>query len=152
MDTATPIDIAPAHAADLPDVLALLERSRLPSDGLAAHVASTLVAKDRGRIVGSAALELHGRVGLLRSVAVAPSQRGRGLGERLTHDRIAWARDNNLRALYLLTTTAADYFAVLGFCTLDRREAPHEIRTSREFSDACPQSAVFMHLPLQIQS
>ena len=81
-------------------------------------------------------------------MAVAESRRSEWTGARLTRDRIAWARDNNVRALYLLTTTAAGYFAALGFRELARDEAPEEIRASREFAEACPKTPVFMHLPL----
>ena len=66
-----PIVITAAQAADMPAILALLERSGLPPDGLREHVATTLVARDGARVVGSAALELYGTGALLRSVAVA---------------------------------------------------------------------------------
>jgi hypothetical protein len=40
------IVITAAHAGDMLAILALLERSRLPPDGLREHVATTLVARD----------------------------------------------------------------------------------------------------------
>src|SRR6266446_423148 len=75
--------IGHAHTEDLAAVFGLLEQSGLPKDGLADHVATTLVARDGGRIVGSAALELYGTAALLRSVSVEPERRGQGLGQRL---------------------------------------------------------------------
>ena len=47
-----------------------------PLDGLADHLATTLVARRDGAIVGSAALEMYPDGALLRSVAVAPTCRG----------------------------------------------------------------------------
>src|SRR5438034_1414900 len=41
--------------ADLPAIFQLLEQAGLPRDGLDAHVATTLAAKDGQRLVGTAA-------------------------------------------------------------------------------------------------
>ena len=59
-----------------------------------------------------------------------------------------WARDHGLHALYLLTTTAGDYFPRFGFTEANRDAAPEAVRRSREFSEACPSTALFMTLPL----
>ena len=48
-----------ATSLDAPAILSLLERCRLPTAGLADHLAETLVARRDGQIVGSAALELY---------------------------------------------------------------------------------------------
>jgi arsenate reductase len=142
-----------ASGADLPEVERVLRECRLPLDGLAEQFGPNyVVAEGSDGLVGVAGVEVHGRYGLLRSVAIAPAQRGNGLAARLTRNRAAWARNNHLRALYLLTTTAADYFPALGFRTAAREEAPEEIRASREFAEACPKSAVFMQLPLDVDS
>src|SRR2546426_5957186 len=76
--------IGPAVPTDLPAILDLIDRSKLPSAGLEEHVGSTLVARDGDRIVGTAALELYGGSALLRSVAMAGELRGQGLGQALT--------------------------------------------------------------------
>ena len=143
-----PIDVAQAGAADLPDILALLARSRLPPDGLARHVASTIVARDRGRIVGSAAVELYGRVGLLRSVAVDEALRGRGLGIRLTAAAVDLARARGLRIVYLLTETAGGFFPRFGFRPVSRGDVDPAVLQSVEFTTACPTSALVMALDL----
>ena len=148
MEASNSIDIAQAGTADLPDVLALLERSRLPPDGLAPHVASTVVAKDGGRIVGSAALELYGRVGLLRSVAVDEHLRGRGLGVRLTAAALDLARARGLRTVYLLTETAGGFFPRFGFRPVTRGDVDPAALQSVEFTTLCPASALVMALDL----
>jgi len=148
MEASISIDIAQAGAADLPEILGLLERSRLPPDGLAPHVASTIVARDRGRIVGSAALELYGRVGLLRSVAVDEGLRGRGLGKRLTAAALDLARARGLRTVYLLTETAGEFFPRFGFRAVTRGDVDPAARQSVEFTTLCPASALVMALDL----
>ena len=146
MNASNPIDIAQAGAADLPEIIGLLERSRLPPDGLAEHVASTVVAKDGERIVGSAALELYGGVGLLRSVAVDEGLRGRGLGVRLTTAALDLARARGLRTVYLLTETAGEFFPRFGFRPIARGDVDPAALQSVEFTTLCPASALVMAL------
>jgi amino-acid N-acetyltransferase len=54
------------------------------------------------------------------------------------------AREAGIGRLYLLTTTAADFFAALGYERVDRGEVPEAVRGSAEFSDLCPDTAVAM--------
>jgi amino-acid N-acetyltransferase len=46
--------------------------------------------------------------------------------------------------LYLLTTTAREFFAGRGYRAIDRADAPERIRGTTEFSDLCPASATAM--------
>jgi amino-acid N-acetyltransferase len=101
-----------------------------------------------GVLVGCAALEVYGRTGLLRSVAVEPSLQRSGVGRALVSDRLAAARAMKLDAVYLLTTTAADYFPRLGFIPGDRQNAPAELASSPEFASVCPSSAKCLVLRL----
>jgi amino-acid N-acetyltransferase len=100
----------------------------------------------RGTVVGVAALETHQHVGLLRSVAVAISERGRGTGIALVGDRLTWARAKGIREIYLLTTTAASLFARFGFKETSRESAPTILLNSPEFAALCPSSATCMSL------
>ena len=113
--TTMPIAIEALRADDVDDVLSLLTASKLPLDGLRDHVATTLVARDDGRIVGSAALEIYPDGALLRSVAVTPALQNQHLGRRLTDAAIRLAGDHAMPAIYLLTTTADEYFPKFGF-------------------------------------
>ncbi len=142
--------IRSATQSDLPAVEASLEAANLPLAGLRDQFGDGYaVAESRGLVIGVEGVEVHGRDGLLRSAAVAPDWRGRGVGDALTRDRIAWARRRGLRAIYLLTTTAGDWFPRFGFAVVDRSLAPDGVRQSREFAEACPASALFMRLQLE---
>lgn len=141
--------IRPANSGDLDAVKALLGRSDLPLDGLEEQFGDGYaVAVSDGEIIGVEGIERYGEDGLLRSAAVAPEWRGRGVGQALTRERIEWARLNRLAALYLLTTTAGSYFPKFGFTPAERASAPEGIRASREFAEACPATAAFMRLTL----
>jgi amino-acid N-acetyltransferase len=138
------ISIDPAQAGDTPTVLELLQNNGLPQDGLADHWATTLVAREDGRVVGSAALEMYGTAALLRSVAVAAALRGQGLGQRLTRSALDLARQRGVTEVYLLTETAGEFFPRFGFHAVDRADVPDAVKQSVEFASACPVSALAM--------
>lgn len=94
--------------------------------------------------IGCVGLECHRDVGLLRSLAVHPDHRGRGLGSDLVAGVERAATDRGLQRLYLLTTDAAGFFADLGYERVARESVPAPIRESEEFADICPDSAVAM--------
>jgi amino-acid N-acetyltransferase len=137
-----------ARAGDLDEVLRLLAERTLPPDGLRDHAETLLVAREDGRIVGSAALELYADGALLRSVAVASGRDHQGLGRQLTDAALALARDRRAPAVYLLTTTAERYFPKFGFERIARDEVPASVQASVEFTSACPSSAVAMRKTL----
>jgi len=130
-----------ATEADLPAVLALLERSGLPTDGAAEHLETMVVAREGGRVVGAAALEPYRDGALLRSVVVEREHQGQGLGEALTSAALNLASVPNV---YLLTTTAEKFFPRFGFVAVDRQSMPLSIQGSIEFQSACPASAIAM--------
>ena len=138
------VRIEPATREDAGALLALMERAHLPTDGLSDHLDAALVARDGDRIVGSAAIEIYADGGLLRSVAVDADRRGTGLGARLTAAAIEDAERRALPALYLLTTTAEQFFPRFGFERIAREEVPSSVQASIEFRGACPASAIVM--------
>lgn len=137
-----------AAADDLPAVLGLLEAAHLPIEGLAAHGDTLLVAREDGAVVASAGLEIYGDGALVRSVAVHAAHRGRGLGERMTLAALALAAQIGVPGVYLLTTTAAQFFPRFGFTPLTRDAVPDGVKTSIEFTSACPASAAVLWKPL----
>lgn len=143
------VNLRPATAGDLDAVNRLLRSADLTTGGVAEALAGFVVAEEGDRLVGVAGLELHGGDGVLRSVAVAPAFRGRGLGAMLTERVMAAARAAGLGRLYLLTMTAEGYFPRHGFLRIERSEAPPAVRESIEFREACPESAIAMALDLE---
>jgi amino-acid N-acetyltransferase len=111
-------------------------------------VATTLVAQRNARVVGCAAVEIHGTVGLLRSVAVDETRRGEGLGHQLTQAALDLARARGLKTVYLLTTTAAAFFPRFGFREVARTDVDPAVQRSVEFTKACPADAVAMRTEL----
>jgi amino-acid N-acetyltransferase len=137
-----------AQPGDAPAILALLEQNHLPPDGLTDHMATAIVARDDGRIVGSAALETYEDGVLLRSVAVAPPLQRHGVGRELIGAALRLASDLHAPAVYLLTTTADQYFPKFGFERITRADVPPSVQASVEYTSACPSSAVVMRRAL----
>lgn len=137
-------EIERAYADVADQVLRLVEESRLTTEGLLEHFATTLVARLDQRIVGTAALEIHADDALLRSVAVSPDVRGRGIGTSLVQAALRMAEELSVRDVYLLTFTGEGYFHRFGFRSLDRGHVPPSIRSSVQFGYACPSDALVM--------
>ncbi|WP_141619441.1 arsenic resistance N-acetyltransferase ArsN2 [Myxococcus sp. AB036A] len=133
-----------ARPADLGAVEALLAAADLPRQGVADHLPHFLVAEREGTLVAAAGLELYGTSALLRSVVVNESQKGKGVGAELVQRLVERASADRLGALFLLTTTAADYFPRFGFVRIDRASLPPELHASEELRGACPASAAVM--------
>jgi amino-acid N-acetyltransferase len=142
------IAIRKAKVEDLEPVRELLSAAKLPLSGVTESFERFFVAEAASTIVGSVGIEKHGDYGLLRSAAVSEPLRGRGVGRRLVNEAIDDARDSGMRALYLLTTTAEDYFPEFGFERIDRAQVPQELNDSEELRGACPASATVMRMEL----
>jgi amino-acid N-acetyltransferase len=125
------LTIERATPQDYASVVALLHENHLPDAGLRDHFATALVLRDGDAVWGSAALEVYGDAALLRSVAVSSALRGQGWGRRLTEAAVAQGQAQGVRQLYLLTETAPDFFAHLGFVPITREAAADSVRHSQ---------------------
>lgn len=131
------------------DAESLLTEAGLPVSDLASTPSLRLLGlREGGRLVAVVGVEAHGPVGLLRSLAVTPSRRNSGLGLALVADAEAWSAAHGIGALYLLTTTAASYFARLGYEVTSRSDAPAAIAATAQFSGLCPASSTLMRKAL----
>ena len=125
-------------------VIALLEQGKLPTDDLPLGLPNFVIAKEDETAVGVAGLENFGSVGLLRSVAVNPAYQGKGIAARLFSQLLATAQAAQLKEIYLITTSADDYFTRHGFASVDRVLVPLEIQQTQQFSGLCPSTAIVM--------
>jgi amino-acid N-acetyltransferase len=145
----TGVTLRQASQEDFPAIEQLLRATRLPVEGVKDSLDSFVVAERDDFIVGVAGVERCGLYGLLRSVAVDPQMRGRGIGGALIERLIADSRDKEIPELYLLTTTAEKYFPAFGFTKIDRDATPADVQNTSEFKDLCPSSATVMHRALE---
>jgi amino-acid N-acetyltransferase len=133
-----------ATNADLSAVESLLAASDLPVEGVRDNFSNFIVAEERGAIAGAIGVEKFGSVALLRSAVVAPDNRGSGVGRRLVEQLLERAGRDGIEELYLLTTTAENYFPRFGFARTTRSAVPDAVKASAEFHGACPDTAIVM--------
>ena len=138
--------IASASEPDYGDLIALLEAASLPTEDLERRsMANFLVARDgSGKVIGAIGVECYERSALLRSLVVSPDYRNRGLATRLVAELEARCRSLAVADLFLLTTTARDFFARQRYQAIGRGSVPVALRAAAEFTRLCPDSAVCM--------
>jgi amino-acid N-acetyltransferase len=139
---APPLSLEEVSRASLPQIALRLAEAGLPRDGIDAPQCRVWRLGDGTSAV--AAVEFYGSYGLLRSVLVDPSERGRGLGRAIVAAVLDEAMQHGVREIYLLTMTAAEFFAALGFRPIERARVPNDIARSGEFTGLCPASAQCM--------
>lgn len=140
MDGST-VTLRRADESELSHVETLLERNGLPSQDVRSKSVEFYLGIADGESVGIVGLETDESDGLLRSLVVERSARGNGFGTALCERVEARAAANDVERLYLLTTTAADFFAGRGYVEIERDAVPDPIRETREFTDLCPATA-----------
>ena len=129
---------------DEPAVKALLNLADLPLEGVTEHLDAFLVVENEGLVIAAAGLERYGDSALLRSVVVAIEHRGTGLGARLVRACLDASHLQPARSVYLLTTTAEQFFRRFGFAPIKRSAVPRAVQSSHELTGACPASAIAM--------
>ena len=128
------------------DVMAhALRNASLPADDLDAP--GRLLFRfetPNGLLAGFGGLELFGDVGLLRSIVTLPPLRGRGMGRAIVLSLETEAAAHRCDVLYLLTTTAQDFFGKLGYRVSERDNVPAAIRQTTQFATLCPDTAAVL--------
>ncbi len=138
------LDIRSLPPEDLTAAAELLQACDLPHADLVSSSVDLFVYRTDGPLLGMIGLQYEAPNGLLRSLAVAPERRGQQLGARLVDFVEERARSLGIERLYLLTTTAVDYFRRRDYQVIAREHAPTYLQGTTEFASLCPESAVIM--------
>ncbi len=129
--TATPLTVRKARMPDVPSLLALInayasEGVMLPRTAfeMSENIRDFTVVCDGARVLGTAALHFYGStVAEVRSLAVDPEYKSRGLGKLLVQAVEREASDFGLELLFAFTYVP-NFFEKLGFVVVDRGELP----------------------------
>lgn len=133
------------HQPAKSDALSLLDAANLPTADLTeAHLNYFWALTDQQQAVGIVGLEPFAPYGLLRSLVVSPARRNQGMGTRLVQHAETMARQMEIAELYLLTSTAQEFFEDFGYRKVKRSSAPAAIRSTREFCSLCPANSQLM--------
>jgi amino-acid N-acetyltransferase len=126
------------------EIIALLQSQQLPVEDLPSQLSDFFVAREDDKVIGLIGMEQYGEYGLLRSMVVHPDFRNQQIAAALVDTLEQRAGATGIKALYLLTETAAGYFGRKGFSTVQRETVPDAVKVSTEFSHVCPVSATVM--------
>ena len=124
-------------------VLNLLEENDLPVADLD-QSKNLFALVQNNEVIGTGGLEFFKDCALVRSVSVRKGLRGLGWGKAINKELEIISRQNGIRCLFLLTTTAEGFFDKEGYVVTKREEVPLSIKSSSEFSSLCPSSAIVM--------
>ncbi len=139
------MNIVLALSGDEPQIRQLLTLCGLPHEDLTPqHLSHFWVIKEKGEIIGTVGLEIHGQSALLRSLAVDPRFRKRRFASELTKKAEEFTASLKIKELYLLTMTAKSFFLKRGYQRIERNSAPPAIQGTAEFQGLCPVSSVLM--------
>jgi N-acetylglutamate synthase-like GNAT family acetyltransferase len=139
--------IRPAEPDDLPSALEILDRAQRSSYGVSDNWEHYVVLADRASpgIHGLSGLEVHGTVGVVRSVVVAPSARNHGYGRRLVEAVACTAWRQGLSDLFLITCQAAHFYRRLRFQSVPRSQCPSHVLRSLCSVPTATSDATVMH-------
>ena len=143
------ITLQRADDSTLSYVEGLLKNNGLPSKDIRSKRECFYIGYNGADPVGIGGLEIHGTNGLLRSVVIEQAARGHGFGTALCDSLETTASAGGIETLYLLTTTAVNFFAARGYGEIERTDAPARIQQTTEFDELCPTTAICMKKILQ---
>ena len=140
--------LRPARAEDLFSVGALLEKAGLPLEGVEGSFAGFFVAERGGKTVGSVGVEIAGDAGMVRSLAVEASLRGRGTGDALLRRGEEALRAAGVAEAWVLTETAGAFFVSRGYRNEPRSSLPPTLTGRSVLAEVCPCSCRCLRKPL----
>jgi amino-acid N-acetyltransferase len=133
------IEIRKATSADLKDIKTILSFYYLDTENVEKNLPEFIIAQMNNKIVGCACLDL-GDVVELRSIAVLPSYRNKGIGSKLVDAILKRAQE--LTYTVYLRTTSPVFFELKGFKRLQNCEKKVVWKDCRECEkyDICRQT------------
>ena len=132
------------------EVIELLKELKLPTEDLLERPDRAIfhaVFEDQ-ELCGVVAMEPHGHLALLRSLAVKRQRQRNGYGRALVAHAIELARKSGIEVVYLLSTSSSHFFQGLGFSIVVRDAVPTQIRETSQFSTLCPATCAVMRKEL----
>lgn len=133
-----------ASQSEEKQIQALLSDAGLPFEDIHEHLVHFITAKRHELVIGCVGLEVHGNFGLARSLVVAEEYRKLGIAKILCDLILEYARKLSITNLYLTTDSSIAFFSKLQFEKMDPRKAPEAIRSTKEFTQLNPSTAIFM--------
>jgi amino-acid N-acetyltransferase len=116
------VNIRSAETCDIPDIKSILSQYILETGLLDDNIDRFVVAETGSMIVGCACLDTNVSVVELRSIAVLPRWKNKGIGRRLFETLMQSAK--GMADRIYVRTTSRGFFEKIGFKALDDSQKP----------------------------
>jgi amino-acid N-acetyltransferase len=137
------MNIVPASQNSFTAAIRLLQTCGLPTEDITPGT-QLFVAEEDNEVIATVAVEYDYSNALLRSLCVDKHYRKKGIGEDLVSFIEDYVARQGVQNIYILTTTAENFFTKRGYQKDKRTEVPFFIQNTSEFSSLCSSSAVLM--------
>lgn len=135
--------IVPASQNSFSAAINLLKKNNLPTEDLDPGK-QLFVVEEGDEVIATVAVEYDFSDALLRSLSVEEEKRGSGIGRKLLDFIEGYVQKQGIQTVYLLTTTAVDFFQKRGYKIIDRGNVPEFIQNTKEYSVLCASSSTLM--------
>jgi len=137
------MNIVPASQNSFTAAIDLLKKNNLPTEDINSGT-QLFVLEENDGVIGTVAVEYDFNVALVRSLSVAEGKRKSGIGEILVRFIENYVHKQGVHSVYLLTTTAENFFLKKGYKRIDRTKVPDFIKNTKEYSVLCSSSSTLM--------
>lgn len=137
------MNIVPASQNNFSKAIQLLKKNNLPTEDINPGT-QLFVVEEENNVVGTVAVEYNFNEALLRSLSVSEEKRNAGIGLMLVEFIEDYVQKQGVKSIYLLTTTAENFFLKRGYQKTDRNAVPDFIKNTKEYSVLCSSSSTLM--------
>ncbi len=137
------MNIVPASQNSFSAAIDLLKKSNLPTEDINPGT-QLFVVEEGDSVIATVAVEYDYDTALLRSLSVSKEKRNSGLGIKLVEFIEDYVQKQGVQTIYLLTTTAKEFFLKRGYQIIDRKTVPDFIKNTSEYSVVCSTSSTVM--------
>lgn len=136
------------NSSDLQQIIELLKENNLPTSDISLNTQQFWKYQPDDKIKALAGIEPYGEYAIFRSFVSHLSIRGKGVAFKLYQHSLKEAKKQGINRLFLLTTTAKDWFLKHKWTVIERSSVPNQIANSKEFKSICPASATCMSIEI----
>lgn len=137
------MNIVPASQNSFSAAIDLLKKNNLPTEDINPGTQLFVMEEDNS-VFATVAVQYDYDIALLRSLSVSEQKRNSGIGIKLVEFIEDYVQKQGVRTIYLLTTTAEEFFLKRGYQTIDRKTVPDFIKNTSEYSLVCSSSSTVM--------
>jgi amino-acid N-acetyltransferase len=137
------MNIVPASQNSFSAAIELLKKNNLPTEDINPGT-QLFVVEEGDEVIATVAVEYDYNDALLRSLSVSEDKRSSGIGAELVDFIEDYVSKQGVRTIYILATTAANFFSRRGYTLIDRSNVPQFIKDTKEYSVICASSSTLM--------